>query len=130
MIKSLKAIETGRLGEKLAAKYLKRNGYKIIAANKHQSHKELDIIASDKEYIVFVEVKTRGISSDRQDNYGTAASAVDKRKQSNLIYAARAYMAQNPTNKQPRMDVIEVYLDKNTRKLTEINHIRNAYFAR
>lgn len=120
--------EIGRLGEKLAAKYLKRSKYKIIESNKHESHKEIDIIASNKEYIVFVEVKTRSVGRDLYNRYGSPASAVDKKKQTNLIYAANAYLAKNVTYKQPRMDVIEVYLDKDTKKLLNINHIENAYY--
>ena len=123
----LKTRDIGLLGEKLAAKYLKRNGFKIIENNIHESHKEIDIIAKDKEYIVFVEVKTRSVDKDLYSNYGSPASAVDKKKQSNLLFAANSYLSKNITNKQPRMDVIEVYLDKKSKKLLHINHIENAY---
>ena len=121
--------DVGRTGETLACKYLQKKGYKILEKNKRESHKETDIIAQNKEYIVFVEVKTRSVNADLYSNYGTPASAVDKRKQSNLIFAARSYLASHSTDKQPRMDVIEVYLDKESGKLLEINHIENAYFA-
>jgi len=119
----------GRAGEYIACKHLRKKGYKILEKNKRESHKETDIIATNQEYIVFVEVKTRSVDDDLYSNYGTPASAVDKRKQANLIFAARSYLASHHTNKQPRIDVIEVYLSKKTGKLLEINHIENAYFA-
>ena len=123
----LKTHDIGILGEKLAAKYLKSNGFKIIESNIHQSHKEIDIIAYNKEYIVFVEVKTRSVGKDLYCQYGSAAAAVDRKKQNNLLFAANSYLSKNNTDKQPRMDVIEVYLDKQTQKLLNINHIENAY---
>ena len=104
--------ETGVFGELSAIKYLKNNGYKIIANNKHEAHKEIDIIAENKEYIAFVEVKTRSVGDDLYSPYGTPASAVTRKKQLNLITAARSYLRNNPTNKIPRMDVIEVYVKK------------------
>ena len=123
----LKTRDIGILGEKLAAKYLKKHGYKIIESNIHQSHKEIDIIAKNKEYIVFAEVKTRSVDQDLYNSYGTPAEAVDKKKRSNLLFAANLYLSKNTCDKQPRMDVLEVYLDKNTRKLLHINHIEDAY---
>ena len=129
MIKPQNKAEVGRLGEKLACKYLRKNGYKILENNKQESHKETDIIVANKEYIVFVEVKTRSVDLDLYSSYGTPASAVNKQKQSNLIFAARSYLANHPTDKQPRMDVIEVYLEKRSGKLLKINHIENAYLA-
>ena len=121
--------EIGNYGEFAASKYLKKHGYKIIECNKRQSHKEIDIIAENKDYIAFVEVKTRSVGDDMYSAYGTPASAVTTKKQSNLIYAARSYLRDNPTNKQPRMDVIEVYLKKGTSEVLQINHFTNAYQA-
>ena len=123
----LKTRDIGILGEKLAAKFLKNKGFKIIETNIHQSHKEIDIIATDKEYIIFVEVKARSVDKDLYSEYGTPASAVDKKKQANLLFAANSYLAKNSNDKQPRMDIIEVFLDKETKKPLSINHIENAY---
>ena len=130
----MRTTDIGRLGEELAAKFLKKNGYTILEQNKHQSHNEIDIIASNKEYIVFVEVKTRSvIDCDMNMSYGTPASAVTRGKQMRTVSAARAYLAQNAdkkhTGKQPRMDVIEIYLQKETNKLLKINHIEDAFGA-
>lgn len=121
--------DIGDIGEKAAAVFLKENGYKITATNKHLSHKEIDIIAEDKSFIVFVEVKTRTADPDETSPYGVPSSAVTFKKRSCLVDAARAYLRHNPTEKQPRMDVIEVWLDKE-RKVLKINHIRNAFGAR
>lgn len=121
----------GRFGEKIAARFLKKNGYKILETNKHQSHNEIDIIASNKDFLLFVEVKTRSVASDLYSAYGSPASAVDKRKQARTVQAAKSYLLANDTiNKQPRMDVIEVYLDKSTGKVLKIHHIPNAFGAR
>jgi len=123
--------EIGRYGEKLAARFLRKNGFKILETNKHQSHNELDIIAANKEWLLFVEVKTRSVSSDLYCAYGSPASAVDHRKQARTVRAAQDYLLTHTTKgKQPRMDVIEVYLDKNTGKLLKINHIPNAFGVR
>ena len=122
-------LDIGRYGEEEAKKFLKKAGYKIVACNKRESHKEIDIIATDKEYIAFVEVKTRSVGDDLYNPYGTPAAAVTKKKQNNLISAARSYLRENPTDKQPRMDVIEVYLRKGSYEVLEINHYLGAYHA-
>ena len=121
--------EIGRHGENIVCKFLKKEGYKIIERNKHESHKEIDIIASNKDYLVFVEVKTRSVNEDLFNPYGTPASAVTFSKREKLIFAARSYLRSNPTDKQPRMDVVEVYLKKGTKKVLKINHFENAYHA-
>jgi len=125
--------EIGKKGEKLAANFLKRNGYKILERNLHQSHNEIDIIAANKEYIVFVEVKTRTANKDLFLPYGSPATAVTKEKQKRTVRAATNYLlaqSKKAKEKQPRMDVIEVYLEKETGKLLEINHITDAFGAR
>ena len=125
--------EIGRIGEKLAVKFLKRNRYKILATNSRQSHNEIDIIATDKNYLVFVEVKTRSVNEDdTYSPYGTPAEAVTLSKQRRTISAAQAYIRNNNsrhTQKQPSMDVIEVYLSKENHKMIKINHIINAFGA-
>ncbi len=120
--------DVGRHGERLAAKYLKKHGFKILETNRHQSHNEIDIIASNQEFVVFVEVKTRSVEADFFSPYGSPAAAVTKGKQRRTVYAAQRYLMEHSCgNKQPRMDVIEVYLNNQTKKLMKINHIPNAY---
>ena len=128
-LKASKTVDVGRYGEKAACRFLKKKGYKIIDSNRHESHKEIDIIAQNKKHIVFVEVKTRSVSEDLFNPYGTPASAVNKAKQSNLIFAARSYLRNNRNERIPRMDVIEVYLNKGTSKILKINHYENAFHA-
>ena len=129
MINLFSKKQVGDFGELEACKYLKKNGYKIVSCNERQSHKEIDIIATDKKYITFVEVKTRSVYDDLYSAYGTPASAVTFSKRANLISAARSYLKSNPTDKQPRMDVIEVYLKKGTKEVLKINHFIDAYQA-
>lgn len=129
MIKLVSKIDIGQYGEKVACRFLRRKGYRIVAKNQRESHKEIDIIATNKVYIAFVEVKTRSVDNDLYNAYGTPASAVNSVKQANLIAGARAYLRSNPTDKQPRMDVIEVYLKKGTKDVIGINHFEGAYHA-
>lgn len=109
----------GLEGEEKAARYLKKQGYKIIAKNFQTRFGEIDIIAEDKKYIVFVEVKARGEKSIAEPK-----EFVDLRKQRKIITTAEIYLAENPTEKQPRFDVVEV---KKENGKTVINHIENAF---
>ena len=129
MIKLFSKAYIGQYGEKVACRFLRRKGYKIVAKNHREAHKEIDIIAKNKDYITFVEVKTRSVDDDFYNAYGTPASAVNSAKRSNLITGARAYLRSNPSNKQPRMDVIEVYLKKGSKKVLRVNHFEGAYHA-
>ena len=119
----------GDIGEKAAAKYLKKSGYKIKERNIHLSHNEIDIVAEDSEYLVFAEVKTRTGDPTAPSSYGVPSSAVNYKKREHLIDAARDYLRLKPTKKQPRMDVLEVWLN-DEKKVISINHIRNAYGAK
>lgn len=124
----------GHIGEDIAADFLKRNGYRIIARNLHISHNELDIIAEDSEHLVFVEVKTRSCAYMSDSEFGAAGRAVNFKKRTNTLKAAKNYLYTHQTEKQPRIDVIEVYLiERGERgdvpRLLKINHIRNAFDA-
>lgn len=121
----------GRIGEDIAVNFLRENGYTVKDRNIHMSHNELDIVAEDNNYIVFVEVKTRSYLGDPAlSNYGTPGLAVDRKKRTDTVKAARAYLAKHRIRKQPRIDVIEVYLKQaDPPSLIKINHIRNAFGA-
>lgn len=123
--------ELGRLGEKKAAMFLKKKKYKILEQNLHLSHNEIDIIALSKreKTILFVEVKTRSVNPDMYSPFGSPASAVTKEKRSRIITAARDFLRKNTkyAEYQPRLDVIEVYVDKNSYAILKINHIENAF---
>lgn len=125
----------GMTGEDVAAKFLEQNGYTVIERNYRCGHEEIDIIAADEQFLVFVEVKTRSCHIPEATAYGRPASAVSATKQRHVVSAARAYLRSHPQNtRQPRLDVIEVYLKKTTAgappQLLDIHHIRNAFMAR
>lgn len=126
--------EIGKRGETVAAEYLESLGFSITARNFRVGHDEIDIIAEDEKYIVFAEVKSRAQTKTNR-LYGRPAMAVDYAKKQNLLRAANEYIRTHHPQKQPRIDVIEVYfppVSENTpidiKKLiaTNIKHIRNA----
>ena len=119
---------TGNFGEDEAAKLLKKKGYKIFAKNHVEGDGEIDIIAADSEFTVFVEVKTRKYGVDNPVE-PRAASSVTPEKQRRIIKAAKTYLAYNPTDKKVRFDVIEVYYDTEgaKRRVREINHLEGAF---
>lgn len=122
-------------GEDVAAKFLEENGYTVIERNYRAGHQEIDIIAQDDCFLIFVEVKTRSCLVPEQMAYGRPAKAVSATKQKNIVAAARRYLKQHSENTlQPRLDVIEVYLKKTSPgappHLLNIHHIRNAFLAK
>lgn len=125
----------GKLGEDIACDYLEKNKYRIVRRNVRFGKNELDIIAEDNDYLVFVEVKTRSCLYPESGDFGIPSRAVDEGKRKNTVKAARDYMAKNYVNKQPRIDVIEVYMleqksEFKTPTVLKVNHIRNAFDAR
>lgn len=125
----------GMTGEDVAAKFLEQNGYTVIERNYRYGHEEIDIIAADEQFLVFVEVKTRSCHIPEAMAYGRPAAAVSATKQRHIVSAARAYLRSHPHfPHQPRLDVIEVYLKKTVAgappQLLDIHHIRNAFMAR
>lgn len=111
----------GQFGEKKAQNYLKRRGYRILECNFRTRGGELDIIAKDRECIVFVEVKTRTNSA-----YGNPADAVSVFKQKNMMTAAKYYLSRRGFDLECRFDVIEVRLAKKWWGFyTTVNHYKN-----
>lgn len=111
-------LELGKKGEIEARKYLESMEYAIVAKNFKCTYGEIDIIAMDKEELVFVEVKTRC-----SQKYGEARDAVDKIKKKHIKKAATFYIHENELeNKFIRFDVIEVYLKD---EKFYIRHIKN-----
>lgn len=111
---------TGAFGELTAGRYLREQGYSIITTNYRCRMGEIDIIAADKKYICFTEVKTRD-----ENSMIKASDAVDAGKRKRLITTAQFYLSHNTTKLQPRFDVIEVYIAKDG--AATVNHIKNAY---
>lgn len=112
----------GDKGEDYAVKYLKKHGYRIIERNYLKRYGEIDIIAENKEYLVFVEVKTRNTNAMIR-----AGEAVNRHKRQCLIKTAYAYLSECNTDKFCRFDVCEVYVYSDTLKLQSINYIENAF---
>lgn len=113
----------GAWGEALAAAYLKKKRFKLVAMNYRCRFGEIDLIVCDRKYLVFVEVKLR-----KSDKFAQAAEFVDYHKQNRLRTTAELYLAQNPTQLQPRFDVIEIYAPEGMRTISpEIRHMEDAF---
>ena len=112
-------IKLGKQGESIAVEYLKSRGYKILEMNWRTRHKEIDIIALDKNEIVFIEVKTR-----KNNYFGDPEEAVNLKKQKFLINAAENYIISNKIDLEVRFDIISVIGDSNK---YNINHIKEAF---
>ena len=110
---------TGPLGEAIAARHLEAQGWRILERNFYGTYGEVDIIACDAQYVLFVEVKTR-----RPGGWGSPAQAVNLTKRRRLLLTAQEYLAQVPLSQQPRIDVCEVYLSPLEAR---INYIQNAF---
>ena len=107
----------------LAADYLRRKHYKIIATNYRCRVGELDIIAANREYLAFVEVKLR-----KNADFAEAREFVTYSKQNRIRSTAALYLAWNPTELQPRFDVIEIYAPQGMEtKKPVINHLEDAF---
>lgn len=113
----------GPWGEAQAADYLRRKGYSLVAANYRCRFGEIDLIAQNRRYLVFVEVKLR-----KNADFAQAREFVDYRKQQRIRATASMYLSRYPTSLQPRFDVIEIYAPQGmeTKKLT-INHLEDAF---
>ena len=106
--------EIGLLGEKKAAFYLRMRGMRILEKRYRTPHGEIDLIAREKDTLVFVEVKTRPRSPE-----GQGLLAVNAKKRAHLRYAALYYLKAHPWE-QVRFDVIEITADG-------LQHIKNAF---
>ena len=113
----------GAWGEALAAEYLQNKRYQLIARGYHSRFGEIDLIVKNRKYIVFVEVKLR-----RSASFARAAEFVDFGKQNRLRTTAEIYLSENPTQLQPRFDVIEIYAPEGEyTKSPQINHMEDAF---
>lgn len=113
----------GAWGESLAAEYLKKKRYTLLASGYRCRFGEIDLIVKNAKYLVFVEVKLR-----KSNQFAEAMEFVDLRKQNRIRTTAQIYLSQNPTQLQPRFDVIEIYapLGIETKK-PEIHHLEDAF---
>ena len=114
---------SGAWGEALAAEYLRKRKYTIVAAGYRCRFGEIDLIAEDKHFLVFVEVKLR-----KSAEFAQAREYVDRRKQDKIRITASMYLSQHPTKLQPRFDVIEIYCPEGAAtKTPKIIHLEGAF---
>ena len=113
----------GRWGETQIADYLCNHGFRLVATNYSCRYGEIDLIAENEIYLVFVEVKLR-----KNTKYGQAREFVDARKQVKIRTTAELYLSTHSTVLQPRFDVAEVYAPQGIDTIRpEIHYIVNAF---
>ena len=119
----------GDIGEDAAARYLKKQHYRIKERNFSDSqNNEIDIVAEDRDHLIVVEVKTRTHNADNIARFGAPSAAVDARKRRCLLIAARAYLSLHRVKKRIRFDIVEVYLSNEMpQTVIEIHHMPDAF---
>lgn len=115
--------QVGRWGERVAAAYLERKGWTILAVNVRSPYGELDIIAWDEKMTVFVEVKAR-----TSGGYGLPEEAITPVKREHMLRAIQAYWQQQAEEPPWRVDVIAIQ-GKPGGKDVQIEHFENAITA-
>lgn len=111
--------ELGQLGENLALDYLLNKEYKLLERNYRFKHLEIDLIMKDKDYLIFVEVKTRQTAE-----IGEPYLAVTRKKQKQIIKAANQYILESDWQNEARFDVVSIVHNSYR---TKIEHIDNAF---
>lgn len=113
----------GAWGEATAAAYLQKKRYRLEGCGFRCRFGEIDLIASNRKYLVFVEVKLR-----KSPQFAQAREFVDHHKQDRLRITAQCYLDQHPTKLQPRFDVIEIYAPEGTATAKPvIIHLEDAF---
>jgi len=113
----------GKIGEDIAVKFLKRKGYRILHRNWRCVFGEIDIVAEEKKFLVFAEIKTRS-SLD----FGPGYLAVNSSKQTKLIKLAYAFLKRYAITDRPcRIDIVSIDMDKKSNKVT-IELIKDAFW--
>ena len=113
--------EVGKLGEKLAQEFLKKRGYHIRETNFRCREGEIDIVARQKDYLVFIEVRTKS-----NLDFGTPEESITQAKKEKIINSALTYI--NTHQNSPslwRIDVVAIEVDDKG-KTKRINLIENA----
>ena len=118
----MKKQQTGRLGEDLACRALKKKGYHIIERNYRCRHGEIDVVASKDDCLIFIEVRSRTGNS-----FGTAAESVTAVKRQHLVATAMDYLGSHdnlPNNW--RVDFVGINIDPSDTRSPSIEIIENA----
>lgn len=101
----------GKLGQKIAVKYLKNKGYKILAQNLYFRRGEIDILAKNKGNLVFIEVKTR-----TNLKFGYPEQAISDKKYEHLESAINSYLIENDYKGDYFLEIISITIDLNNKK--------------
>lgn len=109
----------GKSGEDFAERYFEKSGY-TVTRNFHSRYGEIDLIAENEEYILFIEVKTR-----KANSMTSPKESVNTAKQRKIVATAEYYLMKNQSEKQPRFDVFEVF--QNEGRIYKFNHIDSAF---
>ncbi len=113
----------GAWGEAVAAEYLRKKHYTVVAAGYRCRFGEIDLIVKDRKYLVFVEVKLR-----KSADFAMAREFVHRSKQDKILMTASVYLSSHTTKLQPRFDVIEIYAPEGQEtKNPEIHHLEDAF---
>ncbi|MFC1511240.1 YraN family protein [Candidatus Margulisiibacteriota bacterium] len=119
----LESYKNGIEGEEIAREYLVQQGYQILDQNYHSSQGEIDVVAKDKDCLVFVEVKNYSYRS-----YGSPVGAVGRTKKKSIIHAAEDYLYKNNIkNTYSRFDVVTIYRQYSGQRLIE--HYKDAFYV-
>lgn len=110
----------GREGEDIAAKYLEQKGYAVLDRDWHCGHKDLDLVVTKDNTIVFVEVKTR-----TGNEWGDPQDFITDRKIRRIVNSADAYLRFNQIDMDVRFDVISIVAEGGEYK---VEHIEQAFF--
>ncbi len=116
--------KTGMEGEKRVANFLRKNGFSIVKRNYHTRYGEIDIIAENEQFILFVEVKTR-----KSYSMVSGVEAVDSFKQRRIMLTANDYIVKTECEKQPRFDIAVVTVLEREDDTTgyKLKYIENAW---
>lgn len=109
----------GKFGEEIAIEHIKNSGYDILNTNWRFGADEVDIIAKDKDFLVFIEVKTRN-----SNYFGEPEAFVNRKKQQFLFRAANNYVQKYNIREEIRFDIISIVVNS---KQKNINHIKDAF---
>ena len=112
--------ELGKKGEDMAVSYLEEKNFRILQRNWVFDKNEIDIIAMNTDFIVFVEVKTRS-----NDRWGNPEEAVSNAKIKRIVEAASCYLQESTESQPARFDVISIILNEES---VEIEHIEDAFY--
>lgn len=115
-----KNLETGRRGEDVAAEWLERRGFRVLARNWRNRHKEVDLVVESERAVHIVEVKTL-----TPPLLAAPADRVDAAKRSRLIAAARRFIVENHIDREIQFDIVSVVFDGDE---TRVEYIPEAFY--